>query len=100
MKELFDFDDQGEDTFSDINNAVIKIKSPVLNRIAEYSKRQVVLLKRIDEKMDRLLPLDSSDSGKTAARSSGPPAVGNGGGIDRGFGSSSLLPIETFGSIV
>jgi phage-related protein len=77
-------------------DAVINIKNPALDIIADNSKKQVDLLREMISKLDNLsLPSPSP----AATPPSASPTTSSGGSINRGFGSSSLLSMETMGSL-
>jgi len=77
-------------------DAVINIKNPALDIIADNSKKQVELLREMILKLDNLsLPSPSP----AATPPSASPTTSSGGSINRGFGSSSLLSMETMGSL-
>ena len=96
LLNVFDFDKSSEVNIEN-KNAEINIKSPGIDAIALYSKRQVELLESILVKMDNISIGSSAPSPSPAT---GQPMAGNGGSVDRGYSSLNLLPIGTIGSTV
>jgi hypothetical protein len=96
LVNVFDFKSLGQ---TNLENAEINIKSPAIDAIAGYSKRQVELLELILNKMP-----DKTSGEPPAPSPPSPPSgqvmAGNGGSVDRGYSISNLLPVGTIGNTV
>ena len=77
-------------------NTTLNIKNPALDIIADNSNKHVELLRAVVSKLDNMsIPAQSAPASSPPA----PPTTGGGGSINRGFGSSSLLPMGTMGGL-
>jgi hypothetical protein len=86
--------DQSQINFS--KDTVINVKGQSLDIIADNSNKQVRLLEIISTKLDNIsFPTPSPSAPGSPAQ----PTTGSGSSITRGFGGSSLLSMETMGSL-
>jgi hypothetical protein len=77
-------------------NAILNIKNPALDIIADNSNKQVELLRTMVSKLDNIsIPAQSAPAPSTPAT----PTPGSGGSTNRGFGGSSLLSMDTMGGL-
>jgi hypothetical protein len=99
--DIFDLQEQNrskldEPQFTFAGDAVINIKHPALDIIADNSRKQVELLKQAVAKLDNIsIPTQSAPATPTPAE----PKTSSGGSFERGFGESSLLSMDIMGSL-